>query len=450
MRKVIILCPTHGRPREFVRMVASAQATCTAWNWEIRGLVEKDDVKLQEYFAGLGRVEGVGDVDIEIMESKGSKNCVVEQWERMKNEVGADDIICLFGDDIMFASFGWDEMIMKAMPADGIGISYCRDNEIFDMLHMIIGVGLLKVVGYIMYPTIEHYYGDSWWRKLGIDAGIMYPISDMFLFHLHSKVAWPQLRATVTDAYRKNNDGLKADQLAFVRSYGDIAKLVQKIKKAKIDFECVPRTEWIIDERNVLPKERTDKVFEDWMQKAKAREVQYYKKTDSWLFEALDKYFTGGDVLIVGAYEAWYESVMLAYGARSVDVLEIKRIGYEGKYPVRYLLELPEKKYDAVLCISTLEHVGLGRYGDELDVDGDIKMMKKLGGVTAGLLFLAVPLGEDHLVFNAHRIYGSKRIPKILEGWTVLKYFGLDEVQVSKKSTSSGYQPVMVLKKKEA
>ncbi len=63
-------------------------------------------------------------------------------------------------------------------------------------------------------------------------------------------------------------------------------------------------------------------------------------------------------------------------------------------------------------CMHTVEHVGLGRYGDKLDPDGDLKAIKELIRVLApdGSLLFVVPLGKPKIVFNAHRIYSLKQV----------------------------------------
>ena len=64
-------------------------------------------------------------------------------------------------------------------------------------------------------------------------------------------------------------------------------------------------------------------------------------------------------------------------------------------------------------CMHTIEHVGLGRYGDNLDYDGDLKAMKELSRVLAptGDLLFVVPLGsKPKIQFNAHRIYSKQQI----------------------------------------
>ncbi len=73
------------------------------------------------------------------------------------------------------------------------------------------------------------------------------------------------------------------------------------------------------------------------------------------------------------------------------------------------LLALPfeDRSIKSLSCMHVVEHVGLGRYGDQLDPDGDLKAMAELERVLAieGSLLLAVPIGLPKIIFNAHRIY---------------------------------------------
>ena len=82
--------------------------------------------------------------------------------------------------------------------------------------------------------------------------------------------------------------------------------------------------------------------------------------------------------------------------------------------------------YDAAFSISSFEHDGLGRYGDPLNPEGDLDTMRTLRGKLrpGGLLYLAVPVGADQLVWNAHRIYGRLRLPLLLSDWEMVDSFG--------------------------
>jgi hypothetical protein len=58
--------------------------------------------------------------------------------------------------------------------------------------------------------------------------------------------------------------------------------------------------------------------------------------------------------------------------------------------------------------MHVVEHVGLGRYGDPIDYDGDLKAMQELSRVLSvgGDLLFVVPLGSSSRIhYNAHRIY---------------------------------------------
>lgn len=64
-------------------------------------------------------------------------------------------------------------------------------------------------------------------------------------------------------------------------------------------------------------------------------------------------------------------------------------------------------------CMHTIEHVGLGRYGDPYDYDGDLKAIKELARVLAkdGNLLFVVPIGNKaRIQFNAHRIYTKNQV----------------------------------------
>ena len=75
-------------------------------------------------------------------------------------------------------------------------------------------------------------------------------------------------------------------------------------------------------------------------------------------------------------------------------------------------------------CMHTLEHIGLGRYGDPLDVDGDLKGMRELARVLApgGNLLVAVPLGRPGIRFNGHRVYDYQRIVQDFAGLTLHEF----------------------------
>lgn len=177
-------------------------------------------------------------------------------------------------------------------------------------------------------------------------------------------------------------------------------------------------------------------------------ETFYYGKTDFLLYRALRKYgINEKRVAIIGSTTPLYEAVCLAYGGEPTTI-EYRRIISEDPrlttMTVQDYNQRPER-FDAAFSISSFEHDGLGRYGDPLNPDGDLNAMKKMKYMLkpTGILFLAIPIGRDTLVWNMHRIYGRVRLPKLLEGWRILDV--LDVSLLEFLNGAADCQPVFIL-----
>ncbi|MGL4514097.1 MAG: DUF268 domain-containing protein [Lacipirellulaceae bacterium] len=72
-------------------------------------------------------------------------------------------------------------------------------------------------------------------------------------------------------------------------------------------------------------------------------------------------------------------------------------------------------------CLHVLEHVGLGRYGDPLDPNGDRLAAAELSRVLAigGTLLVVVPVGRPRVCFNAHRVYSAEMVRGLFESLTL-------------------------------
>ena len=68
--------------------------------------------------------------------------------------------------------------------------------------------------------------------------------------------------------------------------------------------------------------------------------------------------------------------------------------------------------YESVSCLHALEHFGLGRYKDPLDWDGWKKGIVNISNLIkkGGRMYLSVPIGEQVIEFNAHRIFLPRTI----------------------------------------
>jgi SAM-dependent methyltransferase len=87
------------------------------------------------------------------------------------------------------------------------------------------------------------------------------------------------------------------------------------------------------------------------------------------------------------------------------------------------LMTFPSEYFDLILNCSSVEHVGLaGRYSvSEANEDGDLKVMNRLRDMLkfSGRMLLTVPIGIDSVFAPLARIYGKKRLPKLLDGYDI-------------------------------
>lgn len=84
-------------------------------------------------------------------------------------------------------------------------------------------------------------------------------------------------------------------------------------------------------------------------------------------------------------------------------------------------LPFESNSVNTLSCMHTVEHIGLGRYGDPLDAEGDLKAIKELKRVIkpGGTMLFVVPVGKPKIMFNAHRIYSHAQIINYFSGFTL-------------------------------
>lgn len=114
---------------------------------------------------------------------------------------------------------------------------------------------------------------------------------------------------------------------------------------------------------------------------------------------------------------------------REIDVIDIRpqpmRVPNVRFHQLDLMAALPDvwrECTDSLSCLHTIEHFGLGRYGDPLDPDGHLKGLSQLKNMVArgGLLYLSTPVGEERIEFNAHRVFApSTMLGWFGEGWRV-------------------------------
>ena len=108
---------------------------------------------------------------------------------------------------------------------------------------------------------------------------------------------------------------------------------------------------------------------------------------------------------------------------REIEVLDVRDL-HLGLPSVRFTRadlsakEFPLTDYcDSLSCLHALEHFGLGRYGDPVDYDGHLVGWENMHRILkkGGKFYFSVPIGAQHIEFNAHRVFSVVYLLHLME-----------------------------------
>lgn len=83
----------------------------------------------------------------------------------------------------------------------------------------------------------------------------------------------------------------------------------------------------------------------------------------------------------------------------------------------------------SVSCLHVVEHIGLGRYGDKVDVNGCWNALSELERVIApgGNLYLTVPIGKSGVFFNGCYVFNAMDIVEKMSAMTLFDFAWVDD-----------------------
>ena len=182
---------------------------------------------------------------------------------------------------------------------------------------------------------------------------------------------------------------------------------------------------------------------------------QDYPQSALQLYEALDRVQAldtsnltrPWNILVAGSISPWVEAIVLGraqeqenqekpsanpnvlqlYQNRIVttDYNEIKSESPMIQFVSMESLEKhpPEPLFDMIVSYSSIEHDGLGRYGDPINPEGDFCAMEEYSLMLreGGWILLGVPVAGDPNIgvvdSNLHRLYSAARLERLFQGF---------------------------------
>lgn len=101
-------------------------------------------------------------------------------------------------------------------------------------------------------------------------------------------------------------------------------------------------------------------------------------------------------------------------------------------------LPLKDESVRSLSCLHVAEHIGLGRFGDELDPDGTTKALRELARVLArgGQLLFSIPIGRERVCFNSHRIWHPEKPIALFPDLRLVEFKAVDDAGEFRESVA--------------
>jgi len=243
-------------------------------------------------------------------------------------------------------------------------------------------------------------------------------------------------------------------------------EIPKRIQDEFTHFGLIKKADWYIDEANLGGDMLTQTVYTSQHIQNMVEMVKQGTPYENYhggardIEAAIDQYcnVTGKHILVLGSQSPWIEAILIYKGASKVTTVEFG--DFRSEHPqLEYIT--PQKFrtnflngslpiFDHVFTYSSMEHSGLGRYGDGLNPWGDILSIAKTWCTTSqdARLVIAVPVNyhQECIVFNAHRIYGRILYPFLVTNWKFI-WSSAEDFKFKSTSCEKYHQPVYVFRK---
>jgi hypothetical protein len=189
---ISVLLPTRGRPTNVRRLMDSVTGTAVQ-DVEVVLYVDEDDPTQQQVW------DMADEDDMPMIVLRGPRIILSSCWN-LCAEAATNDIMMHCGDDIIFRTFGWDQLVVAAFEqvADKIALVHGRDGIHDGTLatHGFLHRRWVETTGYLVPPLFASDYNDLWLSDVANALGRRIFLPDVYTEHMHPAVGKAELDQT--------------------------------------------------------------------------------------------------------------------------------------------------------------------------------------------------------------------------------------------------------------
>jgi hypothetical protein len=176
--KIAIMCPTRGRPKDFLRTYDTWKAT-TAGCSQLIAILDDNETESTLYEPRLP------DVDY-IMAPPKNMNSATNYAARLLWDKYT--MLGHIGDDNVFLTPGWDEIFLQKYEEMG-GTCVLYGDDLFQgeklPTQAFFSTNIVRAAGFFAIPELLHLYMDNYWMKIGQELGCFRYVPEVKIEHLH-------------------------------------------------------------------------------------------------------------------------------------------------------------------------------------------------------------------------------------------------------------------------
>ena len=164
---LLVIVPSRGRPQNIARLIDAFRATCKMQTHLVIG-VDEDDDELPRYEYVMKKAEDLGSV------ITGPRRGLTA-WTNNIASIYVEDYpyLASLGDDMIPETPGWDRALIRGIiRMGGTGFTYPWDGVREDIPEAVcMSSDIVKALGWMALPDLDHWYIDNVWADLGRGAG---------------------------------------------------------------------------------------------------------------------------------------------------------------------------------------------------------------------------------------------------------------------------------------
>lgn len=198
MPELVVIVPSRGRPHTVAELAAAFGETCTA-DTALCVAIDESDPKCPNYMLAIRMARSAGFYTYGSIAGTRSMGealaCAVTRELNVTGGFVVDGIakdgwnpeaIAFMGDDHRPRTKGWDRAYLGALKVRP-GIVYGNDLLQGQNLptQCAISTSVVRALGHMAPPTLQHLYFDNYWLTLGRAAGCLTYLPDVVVEHVH-------------------------------------------------------------------------------------------------------------------------------------------------------------------------------------------------------------------------------------------------------------------------